>query len=108
MAERFLFVTGKLAAPALQATLGRAELPFGYDVAVMKITVAALMTTEWIARRLEVPEAVTRIMIPGLCQGETDVLAERFGLPVEKGPSDLKQLPSWFGQAVNINGGVVM
>ena len=99
MAERFLFVTGKLAAPALEATLGRAELPFGYDVAVMKITVAALMTTEWIARRLEVPEAVTRIMIPGLCQGETDVLAERFGLPVEKGPSDLKQLPSWFGQA---------
>ena len=99
MAERFLFVTGKLAAPALHATLGRAELPFGYDVAVMKITVAALMTTEWIARRLEVPEAVTKIMIPGLCQGETDVLAERFGLPVEKGPADLKQLPSWFGQA---------
>jgi dihydropteroate synthase-like protein len=99
VAERFLFVTGKLAAPALHATLGRAGLPFGYDVAVMKITVAALMTTEWIARRLEVPDAITRIMIPGLCQGETDVLAERFGLPVEKGPSDLKQLPSWFGQA---------
>jgi dihydropteroate synthase-like protein len=99
MAERFLFVTGKLAASALQATLGRAELPFAYDVAVMKITVAALMTTEWIARRLEVPEAVTRIMIPGLCQGETDVLAERFGIAVEKGPADLKQLPSWFGQA---------
>jgi len=99
MAERFLFVTGKLAAPALQATLDRTELPFGYDVAVMKITVAALMTTEWIARRLEVPEAATRIMIPGLCQGEIDVLAERFGIPVEKGPADLKQLPSWFGQA---------
>jgi dihydropteroate synthase-like protein len=99
VAERFLFVTGKLAAPALHATLGRTELPFGYDVAVMKITVAALMTTEWIARRLEVPEAATRIMIPGLCQGETDVLAERFGIPVEKGPADLKQLPSWFGQA---------
>ena len=99
MAERFLFVTGKLAAPALHAALGRAELPFGYDVTVMKITVAALMTTEWIARRLEVPEAATKIMIPGLCQGETDVLAERFGIPVEKGPPDLKQLPSWFGQA---------
>jgi len=99
VAERFLFVTGKLAAPALHTTLGRAELPFGYDVAVMKITVAALMTTEWIARRLEVPDAVTKIMIPGLCQGETGVLADRFGLPVEKGPADLKQLPSWFGQA---------
>ncbi len=99
MAERFLFVTGKLAAPALRNTLGRAELPFDYEVAVMKITVAALMTTNWIARFLEPPEAVTRIMIPGLCEGETDVLAERFGIPVEKGPADLKQLPSWFGQA---------
>ena len=46
MADRLLFVTGKLAAPALRDTLGRAELPFDYDVAVMKITVAALMTTE--------------------------------------------------------------
>jgi dihydropteroate synthase-like protein len=99
VAERVLFVTGKLAAPALRATLGRVELPFDYDVAVMKITVAALMTTPWIARFLEVPEAVTRIMIPGLCEGETDVLAERVGRPVEKGPADLKQLPSWFGQA---------
>jgi dihydropteroate synthase-like protein len=97
MAEHVLFVTGKLAAPALRATLGRAELPFDHDVAVMKITVAALMTTAWIARFLEVPDAVTKIMIPGLCQGETDVLAERFGVPVEKGPADLKQLPSWFG-----------
>src|SRR6185295_4934074 len=98
MAERFLFVTGKLAAPALQATLDRTELPFGYDVAVMKITVAALMTTEWIARRLEVPEAVTRIMIPGMCEGAIEALSERFGIPAVKGPADLKALPSWFGR----------
>jgi dihydropteroate synthase-like protein len=99
VSERLLFVTGKLAAPALRDTLGRAELPFDYDVAVMKITVAALMTTDWIARRLEVPDAVTRIMIPGMCEGEVDVLSERFGVPAEKGPADLKALPSWFGQA---------
>jgi dihydropteroate synthase-like protein len=99
VSERLLFVTGKLAAPALRDTLGRAELPFGYDVAVMKITVAALMTTDWIARRLDVPEAVTRIMVPGMCEGEVGVLSERFGVPAEKGPADLKALPSWFGQA---------
>ncbi len=99
MSERLLFVTGRLAAPALRDTLARAELPFDYDVAVMKITVAALMTTDWMARFLEVPETVTRIMIPGMCEGETDVLSERFNVPVEKGPSDLKALPSWFGQA---------
>jgi dihydropteroate synthase-like protein len=99
VSERLLFVTGKLAAPALRDTLGRADLPFDYDVAVMKITVAALMTTDWIARFLEVPEAVTRIMIPGMCEGTVDVLSERFGIPAEKGPADLKALPSWFGQA---------
>ena len=77
--RRVLFVTGKLAAPALRDTLDRTELPFDYEIAVMKITVAALMTTDWIARFLEPPEAVTKIMIPGLCEGDTEVLAERFG-----------------------------
>jgi dihydropteroate synthase-like protein len=99
VSERLLFVTGKLAAPALRDTLGRAALPFEYDVAVMKITVAALMTTEWIARFLDVPDGVTRIVIPGMCEGDAGVLTERFGIPAEKGPSDLKALPRWFGQA---------
>jgi uncharacterized protein DUF6513 len=99
MADRYLFVTGKLAAPALRGTLERADLPFDYDVAVMKITVAALMTPDWIARRLEVPSGVTRIMIPGLCQGDPAVLSERFDVAAEKGPADLKRLPAFFGQA---------
>jgi dihydropteroate synthase-like protein len=99
VAERYLFVTGKLAAPALRATLERAKLPFAYDVAVMKITVAALMTTAWIAKRLEVGDGVTRIMIPGMCQGDIAEIADRFGLPAEKGPADLKRLPAFFGQA---------
>ena len=65
----------------------------------MKITVAALMTPAWIARRLEVGPDVTRIMIPGLCEGDPAVLSEQFGLPAEKGPADLKRLPAFFGQA---------
>ena len=65
----------------------------------MKITVAALMTPAWIAKRLEVPEGVTRIMIPGLCEGDPEVLGEQFGIPAEKGPADLKRLPAFFGQA---------
>jgi dihydropteroate synthase len=99
MADRFLFVTGRLAAPALRETLRRAELPFEHEVAVMKITVAALMTTEWIARRLAVGPDVTRIMIPGLCAGDPAALTEQFGVPAEKGPADLKRLPAFFGQA---------
>jgi hypothetical protein len=99
LADRYLFVTGKLAEPALRETLRRADLPFDYDVAVMKITVAALMTPAWIAKRLEVPPDVTRIMIPGGCQGDPEVLTEELGLPAEKGPADLKRLPAHFGQA---------
>src|SRR5918996_5026919 len=99
VADRYLFVTGKLAAPALQSTLERAKLPFDYEVAVMRITVAALMTADWIAKRLEVPPEVTRIMIPGMCQGDPAVLSEQFDVPAEKGPADLKRLPAYFGQA---------
>src|SRR5690349_5723384 len=65
----------------------------------MKITVAALMTPAWIARRLEVGPDVTRIMIPGLCEGDPAPLSEQFGIPAEKGPADLKRLPAFFGQA---------
>jgi dihydropteroate synthase-like protein len=65
----------------------------------MKITVAALMTPAWIAKRLDVAEGVTRIMIPGLCEGDPEVLSDEFGIPAEKGPADLKRLPAFFGQA---------
>ena len=99
MAEKYLFVTGKLAARALRSTLARLALPCEYEVAVMQITVAALMTPAWIARFLQVPDGTTRILIPGLCDGDPRLLAERFGVPVEKGPPDLKQLPRYFGQA---------
>jgi dihydropteroate synthase-like protein len=65
----------------------------------MKITVAALMTTPWIARFLEVPPGTDLVLIPGLCEGDVEVLRERFGVRVEKGPKDLRQIPRYFGQA---------
>ena len=99
MAEKVLFVTGKLAAPALRATLARLTLPFEYDIAVMRISVAALMTPAWIARFLEMPPDATRIMLPGMCDGDPQILADKFGVAAEKGPPDLKQLPRYFGQA---------
>src|SRR5213080_3224472 len=72
---------------------------FAYDIAVMKITVAALMTTPWIARFLAVPPGTDLVLIPGLCEGEGAVLAERVGVRVEKGPKDLRQIPEYFGRA---------
>src|SRR5438874_1065581 len=74
---------------------------FAYDVAVMKITVAALMTTPWIARFLAVPAGTDLVLIPGLCEGDPAVIAARAGegVRVEKGPKDLHQIPEYFGRA---------
>jgi dihydropteroate synthase len=96
---RVLFVTGKLAEPALRRTLAAMDAQFAVDVAVLKITVAALMTTPWIARFLQVPEGTDLILLPGLVEGDTAILAERFGVQVEKGPKDLREIPEYFGQA---------
>ncbi len=97
--RRVLFVTGKLAEPALRRVLKEMQPSFQSDVAVMKITVAALMTTPWIARFLEVPPDTDLVLIPGLCEGDTTVLRERFGVRVEKGPKDLREIPRYFGQS---------
>jgi dihydropteroate synthase len=99
-ARRVSFVTGKLAEPALRRVLADMAPPFAYDVAVLKITVAALMTTEWIGRTLTVPEGTDLVMIPGLCEGDASTLAGKVGVPVEKGPKDLREIPGHFGRAV--------
>jgi dihydropteroate synthase-like protein len=96
---RVLFVTGRLAEPALRRVLAEMTPRLPCDVAVMKITVAALMTTDWIARFLHVPEGTGRILIPGLCEGDAGVITARVGVPVEKGPKDLREIPGFFGHA---------
>ena len=100
--RRVLFVTGKLAEPALRRTVTDMAPAFAWEVAVMKITVAALMTTPWIARFLNVPlpPDTDLVLIPGLCEGDPAVIAQRVGVPVEKGPKDLRQIPEYFGRAV--------
>jgi dihydropteroate synthase len=97
---KVLFVTGRLAEPALRRVLEEMRPRFETEVAVLKITVAALMTTPWIARFLEVPPGTELILLPGLVEGETGILAERFGVRVEKGPKDLREIPRYFGQAL--------
>jgi dihydropteroate synthase-like protein len=79
--------------------LGELQATFEKEIAVLKITVAALMTTPWIAKFLEVPPGTDLVLLPGLVEGETSVLSERFGVAVEKGPKDLRQIPRYFGQA---------
>lgn len=75
------------------------QAPFAMDVAMLPITVAALMTTEWITKHLAVPQGIDLVLIPGLCEGATATIADRFAVRVEKGPKDLREIPEFFGQA---------
>jgi dihydropteroate synthase-like protein len=61
--------------------------------------VAALMTTEWIARHLETAGGADLVLIPGLCEGETAPLEEKLRTAVAKGPKDLREIPQYFGRA---------
>jgi dihydropteroate synthase len=91
-----LFVTGRLAEPALRGVVSTLEID--HQIAVMNISVAALMTTRWIAKRLDTPDGVDNIVIPGLCEGDVDTLQQATGLPVRKGPADVRALPEWYGR----------
>ncbi|MFO0841931.1 MAG: DUF6513 domain-containing protein [Gemmataceae bacterium] len=97
MTPRLLFVTGRLAEPALRRTLAEVEpvAGFAYDVAVLPITVVALATTPWIARHLSVPAGVDRVVLPGLCRGDLAAMAAATAAPVERGPADLRDLPDY-------------
>lgn len=97
--RRVLFVTGTLAEPALRRVLEEMQPQFQAEVAVLKITVAALMTIPWIARFLQVPAETDLVLIPGLCEGDPSVLEQQFGVAVRKGPKDLREIPGYFGQA---------
>ena len=97
---RFLFVTGRLAEPSLRAVLAdlNKSAAFEYDVAVLPISVAALMNPKWVERHLHVPEGIGRVILPGHCQGDWRAISEKFQVEVELGPKDLRDLPRYFGR----------
>lgn len=100
----YLFVTGRLAADSLIHTLQKMAPDFEYEVAVLDISVAALMTTQWIAQHLPEDRGCNQVMIPGPCQGDLSLVQERVGVPVTRGPNDLKDLPAFFGCERNLEG----
>jgi dihydropteroate synthase-like protein len=98
---RVLFVTGKLAEPALRRVVDELAPAAGFEphVAVLPITVAALMTTNWVSRHLPpLPPDLTRVVLPGFCRGEVEEVARAAGAPVVRGPLDLRDLPEFFGK----------
>ncbi|MFI3181002.1 MAG: DUF6513 domain-containing protein, partial [Methylococcales bacterium] len=64
--------------------------------------VAALMTTDMIARRLTDTFGATKIILPGRCRGDIIALSEKLGIPVERGTEEVKDLPLFFGKKIQI------
>ncbi len=99
--QHVLFVTGKLAEPALRRVVAdlAPKAAFEAHVAVLPITVAALMTTNWVARHLpQLPPNLNRVVLPGYCRGEVEEVSQATGAPAERGPLDLRDLPEHFGK----------
>jgi dihydropteroate synthase-like protein len=99
MSEHILFLTGHLARPRLEKVLaGLDGAEFDWSIADVGVKVAALMTEAIIARRLPRPPAADRIIVPGRCRADLARLSAEFGVPFERGPEELKDLPAYFGK----------
>ncbi|HEY0524718.1 MAG TPA: DUF6513 domain-containing protein [Stellaceae bacterium] len=104
MPDRVLFLTGHLAERRLRQVLSDLKKPvLDWAVHDVGIQVAALMTADLIRRRLppETVEGCARVVVPGHCRGDLDAVAASFGggVPFERGPEDLHDLPEWLGGA---------
>jgi dihydropteroate synthase len=101
MREHIHFVTGRLAEFSLREVLTdlAPRAGFDYTIEVLGITVAALMTTDWIAPKLHVPAQATRVLLPGYCRGDLQAVERAVGAPVERGPRDLRRLAEFFGDS---------
>jgi len=98
--DRIHFVTGRLAERSLRSIVAKVakEAGFDYSIQVVGITVAALMKSSWLARRVEIPADTTKVIVPGYCNGDLAEIRDQCGVPVERGPKDLHALPQFFGQ----------
>jgi len=108
--EHIVFLTGHLAKPQLESVLtGIEAAPFTWEARDIGLQVAALMTTEMVKRRVPAPltteragaaaQRADRILVPGRCRGDIEALSAHFGVPVQRGPEELKDLPRFFNRA---------
>jgi dihydropteroate synthase-like protein len=106
--EHLLFLTGRLAQASLERVLASiADAPFTFEVREIGLQVAALMTADMVRRRVaapllspavhgDAPRRVDRMILPGRCRGDLDALSAHYGVPVVRGPEELKDLPRYF------------
>jgi dihydropteroate synthase-like protein len=99
MPERIALITGHLA----RARLEKAMIEIGSDafdwvILDAGVKVAALMTERIIRRRISLPEGTTRVILPGRCRADLAELSRHFGVPVDRGPDEIIDLPAYFGR----------
>jgi len=100
MRDRLLFLTGRMAAPRLERTLAAlGETAFDWSVRDIGVKVAALMSEDIVRRRLGTLVDADRVILPGRCSIDPDRLGTALGVPVVKGPEELKDLPRYLGRA---------
>ena len=97
--ERIVFLTGRLAHASLERVLAAMDAPFEWEVREIGLQVAALMTADLIQRRVAAPVEADRILVPGRCRGDLDALTAHYGIPVMRGPEELKDIPQFFDRA---------
>ncbi len=99
MPEHILFLTGKLAEKQLRQILEHMQpTEFSYTVHQIGLSVAALMTADMIERRLKETFGADRVLVPGRCRGDLANLSEKLSISIERGPEELKDLPTFFGK----------
>ena len=104
--EVILFLTGKLAEKQLTRILDNLSIPspckkppeWNYRVKQMGLSVAALMTGDLILRRLKNVKGINKIILPGRVRVDIDKLSKSYGIPFERGPEEVKDIPEFFGR----------
>ena len=97
--EKILFITGKLAERSLKRVINEmGELPFDYEIRNLNISVASLLTTQMIERRIGDVSSFDKIIIPGRTRGDISILSKKLKVDFVRGPEELKDLPNLFGK----------
>ena len=89
-----LIVTGMRAKDIVKEHLRRSE--FDYEICILPVPVAALMSPQYIARMLERKDlsGIDLVLIPGLIKGDASIIRKRVGIKSWKGPKNAADLPN--------------
>ena len=100
MAERLLFLTGHLAEARLRRLVAdELGTKFTARIVNLGVKVAALMTEAIVRRRLHPPLDADRVIFPGRAGLDAAALTRHFGVPFERGPDEIVDLPAFLGLA---------